>query len=900
MAANKFATMLHRNTHKLVVVLTYAILEWVLILLLLVNSTFTYLIVKFANYFGLKPPCLWCSRVDHVLEPGKSANSYRELVCDVHANEISKLGYCWSHRRLAESEHMCIDCLASLPNQNNEAGGITGSISFISLMAKDKLEDVEKVVCRCSCCNGSLGSKFCPPYLLFKSSWGALNYNRKGNSISEAVDGESNEEGEHKEYCSRLHSPEICSEDDYEIKGNDGEENLNDKSPADEYHQLSADVECFGIREEVEEAAAQTLNNAQKEFSGMNYQSTSDILSRICSPQDDSLKIMDLGFERANSCDLDRVITIELIDAATTANQGSCNSKREYLRGSDHQNENSDPVLQVETEGNVLGEALLLGADVREEEPESFQIDHAVPGGSSDKEEAAAIEETDGYTEEISRQLTLLVNERNPQNQEPAHTFLNTQQEESLKIDNTDAEISASPEAPLAGNEFDANHTGKDYQAGINDHLSIQLEPTNDAEEEKLPDTPTSLDGLHYLHKKLLLLEKRDSGAEDSLDGSVLSEMEGGDPVLTIERLRASVNAERRALRTLYAELEEERSAAAIAANQTMAMITRLQEEKAAMQMEALQYQRMMEEQSEYDQEALQLLNELMIKREKEKQELEKELEIYRIKVSEYETKEELRLMRSSKDGSITGRNSYVSCSYTDDGDDLSIDLNRDTRDEDSSICCNHDCSINSTPADTVLSLEEVALDCVKHMTALDDSLAEFEEEKLFILDQLKALEEKLIRIDNGEEANSIEHSLEYKVDEHDEYRDCSSPEENGVSMDKSYHERKTMVSMAKSLLPLLEATPDSESEEKFIHSENAISESAEVELDSNKLAIIEEVDHVYERLQALETDREFLKHCMSSIEKGDKGMNLLQEILQHLRDLRAVELRVQSLDNVN
>ena len=76
----------------------------------------------------------------------------------------------------------------------------------------------------------------------------------------------------------------------------------------------------------------------------------------------------------------------------------------------------------------------------------------------------------------------------------------------------------------------------------------------------------------------------------------------------------------------LYAELEEEQSAAAIAANQMMAMINRLQEEKAAIQMEALQYQRMMEEQSEYDQEALQLLNELVTKR--EKQELERELEL--------------------------------------------------------------------------------------------------------------------------------------------------------------------------------------------------------------------------------------------------------------------------------
>ncbi|GKA75083.1 probable myosin-binding protein 6 [Tanacetum coccineum] len=41
--------------------------------------------------------------------------------------------------------------------------------------------------------------------------------------------------------------------------------------------------------------------------------------------------------------------------------------------------------------------------------------------------------------------------------------------------------------------------------------------------------------------------------------------------------------------------------ASAVAANNAMAMITRLKGEKAVVQMEALQYQRMMEEQAEYD-----------------------------------------------------------------------------------------------------------------------------------------------------------------------------------------------------------------------------------------------------------------------------------------------------------
>ncbi|GMH04058.1 hypothetical protein Nepgr_005897 [Nepenthes gracilis] len=169
-----------------------------------------------------------------------------------------------------------------------------------------------------------------------------------------------------------------------------------------------------------------------------------------------------------------------------------------------------------------------------------------------------------------------------------------------------------------------------------NDSLVLSLE-LNEAEDDRIPDTPTSMDSLNHLHKKLLLMGRRELGTEESVDGSVLSEVEVGDGFVTVERLKSALRAERKALHTLYAELEEERNAAAIAANQTMAMINKLREEKATMQMEALHYQRMMEEQAEYDQETLQLMNVIIVKREAEKQELEKELEIYRKKVTDYE-----------------------------------------------------------------------------------------------------------------------------------------------------------------------------------------------------------------------------------------------------------------------
>ncbi|KAG2305483.1 hypothetical protein Bca52824_034134 [Brassica carinata] len=61
-----------------------------------------------------------------------------------------------------------------------------------------------------------------------------------------------------------------------------------------------------------------------------------------------------------------------------------------------------------------------------------------------------------------------------------------------------------------------------------------------------------------------------------------------------------------------------------------MAMITRLQEEKALFQMEALQNLRMMEEQAEYDMEAIQKLNDLLVEKEKLIQDLEAEIEYFR------------------------------------------------------------------------------------------------------------------------------------------------------------------------------------------------------------------------------------------------------------------------------
>ncbi|THG22329.1 hypothetical protein TEA_010012 [Camellia sinensis var. sinensis] len=164
MAANKFATMLHRNTHKITVILVYAVLEWILIFLLLLNPLFSFLISKFAHYFGLKPPCLWCSRVDHMLDPNTSKrNSYRNLVCEAHATEISKLGYCPNHKKLADHpQNLCKDCLSTHPKHAENSIEISRRIGFFTWVSENRLENGDKINSKCSCCDQSLSnSKWC-------------------------------------------------------------------------------------------------------------------------------------------------------------------------------------------------------------------------------------------------------------------------------------------------------------------------------------------------------------------------------------------------------------------------------------------------------------------------------------------------------------------------------------------------------------------------------------------------------------------------------------------------------------------------------------------------------------------------------------------------------------------
>ncbi|XP_076959463.1 putative myosin-binding protein 6 [Bidens hawaiensis] len=125
--------------------------------------------------------------------------------------------------------------------------------------------------------------------------------------------------------------------------------------------------------------------------------------------------------------------------------------------------------------------------------------------------------------------------------------------------------------------------------------------------------------------KKAAPSDKTDSALETNED----------DEYSLIQQLKKQVSDNRKTLVTLYMELDEERSAATVAANNAMAMITRLQAEKVGVHMEALQYQRLMDEQAEYDEEAIQILKDLLLRKEEDAKVLEAKLDRYRERYGE-------------------------------------------------------------------------------------------------------------------------------------------------------------------------------------------------------------------------------------------------------------------------
>lgn len=313
MAANKFAAMLQRSAHSITVVLVYAVLEWILIFLLLLSSTLSYLTEKFAACFGLKPPCTWCSRIDRVLQPDRNAH-----FCDEHAREVSRLGYCSNHRRLAESGRLCSNCSPSRLADNAPATtGFSASIGFFTWVSESVAEDNEKKDnCRCSCCDESLSKKLDLPCLHFKPSWDILHHIWKTRVVNDA---------KYEEFeFSAAHKTGNKTEQVVEDKNGDNLA-LNDED------QLLSDTESFSFGPIVEEDCSISVSNFPRyanEGSGCQRPSfPEDELQQSCRV---NLKDPVLTLQNDACSDTDPPKLSNQLDSLTTSEFGEEDQVGEY------------------------------------------------------------------------------------------------------------------------------------------------------------------------------------------------------------------------------------------------------------------------------------------------------------------------------------------------------------------------------------------------------------------------------------------------------------------------------------------------------------------------------------------------------------------------------------------
>lgn len=370
-----------------------------------------------------------------------------------------------------------------------------------------------------------------------------------------------------------------------------------------------------------------------------------------------------------------------------------------------------------------------------------------------------------------------------------------------------------------------------------------------------------------HVHSPEINAETPKSGNE-SLDGSSMTEIEGES---IVDQLKRQIEYDKKCMDDLQKELEEERNASAIAANEAMSMITRLQEEKATLQMEALQYLRMMEEQAEYDNEEFEKVNDLLTEKEKEIQDLEAELEYYMLNsnLTDEPTVHKMHeKSRDSKEESVMAQN-----------------------------ICFHNITdtVNNIPNSKLSEESKGSHEVVDGET----SVLEFEEEKQYISHSLKCLEKKLHQISfnkvSSEASNvgleKLEISkLNQQGDSYSEGPHLDGHEEtdlfipNSRTMNGSHDDKDDS------------AASDNDDCSLSIENNDSMSvvepQSSKSRRETNLISLENEISDLHDRLEALEFDHDLIEHITNSLQNGNDGKKFIQDIAHQLRELRKIGMR--------
>ncbi|CAK8571809.1 unnamed protein product [Lathyrus sativus] len=816
--------------------LTFAACEWFLIFLLLLDSLLSYLLKRFASYCKLQLPCLLCSRLDHILD-GEKPEFYHNLFCGNHKSEISSMMLCHVHGKLADGHRMCDECLLSLTAKAKrnmkthrllagKFGVVMGGSGYQNMSLSRALFSGPKGSRPCSCCgklwkmeqNGlrpvhlkSPGRAVLKPCVPLPRAPRQSRLNRR--DTMKKIREQTCETEEKRSFHPSSHLGytvlRLNSDSESEFQFSDDEDDVG--RVFHEKNEASNATITQNVSETSTEHATGDLSPTKPKPSSPKH------VEEINRPQTDQI---------SSSFDLPELISLDEVSPTHVVNQ-------------EPERESEECKITRHSEDSLpddLSELITLEGyhtPVGESSEKSVDITQADDTGLVSKKNGEVTEKIDrkedAYTEIDSMAC-------DPAPQSPT-------QEDSREV------LGFVTEQP----PFNEVDKVKEEQE--------QFEPSHNSSLHDSSVFPTN-----HAHSSEINAETPKSGLE-SLDGSIMTEIEGES---IIDQLKRQIEYDKRCMDDLQRELEEERNASAIAADEAMSMITRLQEEKATLQMEALQYLRMTEEQAEYDSEELEKVNDLLTEKEKEIQDLEAELEYYRL--------------NSNLTNEPTVHNMH--------------EKSRDSKEE--SVMAQNICFHNITDTVNNIPNSKLSEESKGSHEVVDGETSEleFEEEKQYISHSLKCLEKKLHQISFNKvssEASNVElenleiskwnqqgdsYSEEPHLDGHEE-TDLSIP--NSRTMNGSHDDKDDSAASDNDDCSLRIENNDSMSVEP---------QSSKSRRETDLISLENEISDLHDRLEALEFDHDLINHITNSLQNGNDGKKFIQDIAHQLRELRKIGMR--------
>ncbi|KAK6804766.1 hypothetical protein RDI58_002550 [Solanum bulbocastanum] len=830
--------------------LTSAFLEWLLLIFLFIDGGFAYLVTKFAQYCQLQVPCLLCSRLDHVL--GKErAGFYWELICPNHKYRISSLVLCRNHNNLVDVHGMCESCLFSFATVN-KSNAETYRLLVGKLGAEPHLTDEDPLleektksssgVRKCYCCKeefvtGGYAQKLfkitslCADTVELDAPLSVTNGQERGDA--KEIENEASTSVFVPSPRLEYKKVKVISDSESEAAHSDSDS----ASPLIHARDYSIDYlsdRCLHPEPQIftvtDDFATEKLIHSASVPEPSLLDPEIDLMTRDFSSIATSAAVVGLGSEEVSRQQPERktdasvpsdLISFDEVNPLSNVKENLVDLARETSAG--------------ETVYQVVEDCGEVSRSKSDEIPKSeTELDSKPEPNESSSQTDDAFDLGDAYKLAVGnkgRQLSGKFLEQ--------RSFKDsTRMSEDLKVLLTQLSAARGTDSILSE---------------MSPRVSVN------GEEFRTFEASSSI-GMQILHQRISL-ERNESGL--SLEGSTVSEIEGES---VSDRLKRQVEYDRKLMAALYRELEEERNASSVAANQAMAMITRLQEEKAALHMEALQCLRMMEEQAEYDNEALQNSNDLLAQKEKEIQDFETKLELYKKKL-----------------GNMAVFEDALEASY-----DSNKAKQADTMCSDDSLTVPGDV-IAHNPTSSSRSgevLTPLGVDNIDNGSPLLD--LESEREKLVLC--LNKLEERLLLLSKHEASQDLANvNCEFSTEEWVEVSNPKELDHRESSRSNGEIEENVPLESITDRSPSGEERSISKFPESLQKGRDGSKSGQCTNGDSELESLKNELSVLSSRLEALGIEHSFLDHSINSLRNGDEGHRLIEEIAGHLRQLHFV-----------